>query len=82
MSEEVQQVTLDERMAAVKSSFDELEALRQKEIENARLINQNISKIREEQLRLDGEYRALAGLKDNGEPKGDPKLTIPSKKKK
>jgi len=82
MSEEVQQVTLDERMAAVKSKFDELEALRQKEIENGRLINQNISKIQEEQLRLDGEYRALNGLKDNGGPKDDPKLTIPSKKKK
>ena len=77
---EVQQSTLDEQMKVVQSKFDQLAEQRSQEIEKGKAINQNITAISEEMVRLQGEYRALQGLKNNGQPKSDPQLTIPKKK--
>ena len=76
---EVKQSTLDEQLKVTETTFTELEANRQKAIEQGKLINQQITAIAEEMVRLQGEYRALQNLKDNGQPE-TPELTIPKKK--
>jgi len=78
---EVTESTLDLQMETAKKKFGELETLMQQEVEKNRAISQNISRIREEMLRLDGEYRALEGLKGNGNSKDKPELKIPKAKK-
>jgi hypothetical protein len=77
---EVTQSTLEEQLKVVQSKFDQLEGQRQQEIEKGKVINRNIATIAEEMVRLQGEYRVLQSLKDDGQPKQDPQLTIPKKK--
>lgn len=74
---EVKQSSLEKQGKVVESKFKELEAKRQEFIEQGKVINQNISAIAEEMLRLQGEFRALEGLKDNGADK--PALIIPGR---
>ena len=72
----VTQTTLDERISGTKSKFDQLDARRQEEIGKRKIIDQNVSTLTTEMLGLAGEYKALAGLKDNGKP-AKPELIIP-----
>ena len=76
---EVSQSTLEQEMAGITSKFDQLVAKRNEEIEKGKVINQNISAISEEMVRLQGEYRVLERMKGNGKPPS-PELTIPKKK--
>lgn len=78
---EVLQSTLEQKISGVKAKFEQLAAQRSKEIEKGKVINQNISAFSEEMILLQGENRALVGLKDNGQPK-KPDLVIPKKKTK
>jgi len=77
---EVKQSTLDEQIKVVSDKFEQLGERRAQEIEKSKAINQNITAISEEMVRLQGEYRALDGLKGNGGRQDAPDLKIPKKK--
>ena len=76
---EVKQSTVDSRIAETRGKFDELEKQRQIESQKMSAAQQTINAIVEEMVRLQGENRALEGLKNNGQPK-KPDLVIPKKK--
>jgi len=76
---EVTKSALEQEIAGIATKFDELAAKRNEEIEKGKVINQNVSAISEEMVRLQGENRVLVRLRDNGQP-DTPKLTIPKKK--
>jgi len=78
---EVSQSSLEKEMAGITAKFDQLAAKRNEEIEKGKVINQSVSAISEEMVRLQGEYRVLERMKGNGEPSNpSPELTIPKKR--
>lgn len=75
------ELKLDEKIKDVEKRFGELEQRRQRATEQRANLDRQIGQIVEEQVRLQGEARALQGLKEPEEKKPEPKPVIPSKKK-
>ena len=76
---EVQKSALDEKMGDVNAKFEQAKGLLKAEQDKQAEAQRSINVITEEMLKLQGEYRALEGLKAMGEgEKKEPKPTIPS----
>lgn len=70
---------LSVKQADVQSRFENLDKQRQQLINQRADLDRKIAAIAEEMVRLQGEFRLIADLKDE---KDTPKLEIPKKKKK
>jgi len=64
----MENVNIESQLKAIEQGFNNLESARQSKIQERRKIDQHLAEIREEQLRLQGEYRVFKKILD---PKAD-----------
>lgn len=64
----------------IEAKFDNLDDQRKKLVDQRSELDRQIAAIAQEQVRLQGEFRAIEDLSNEKEDKSEPKLTIPKKK--
>lgn len=72
---------IDEKLKVVEGKFEELEVLRKDTQDQVSDLNRKLSGIVQEQVRLQGENRALVELRDEGKSEPKPETASPKSEK-